>query len=117
MNTTYFVMAVRPIQGNEDEADFIIDDDTLVIDAIEKCNLESLDVSEDKIKKAFPRHKIMVTYLPLFESFSRLSKIIELEAQLVKEGQIAHVDNDPSRIRKAFDWEKKHNTATHSGSC
>ena len=117
MNTTYFVMAVRPIKDNEDEADFIIDDETLVIDAIEKCNLESLTASEEKIKRAFPKHKTMVTYLPLFESFSQLSRIIELEVQLVKEGQIAHVDNDPSRLGKAFDWEKKHNTATHSGSC
>ena len=75
MKTTYFVIAVRLIKDNEDEADFIINDETLVIDAVEKCSLENLTKSESKIKDAFPKHQIMVTYLPLFESFGLLSKM------------------------------------------
>lgn len=108
---------MRPIKEGEDEADFLIDGETLVIDAVERCSLENLTVSESLIKGAFPRHKIMVTHLPLFESFGLLSTMTELEAKLTQEGQIAHVDSKPSRLRLAFDWQKKHNTATHSGSC
>ena len=43
--------------------------------------------------------------------------MIDLEKELVESGEIAHVDNDQSRLRKAFDWECKHNTAIHSGNC
>ena len=117
MKTTYFVIAVRPIKDNEDEADFIINDETLVIDAVEKCGLENLTTSEDKIKKAFPKHKIIVTHLPLLELFCLLSRIDELEAELIQDGLVAHVDSTPSRLGMAFDWEQKHNAATHSGKC
>ncbi len=115
--TTYFIIALRSIKDSESEADFIFGDETLVIDAVEKCSLENLTKSESKIKEAFPKHQIMVTYLPLFESFGLLSKMIDLEKELVESGEIAHVDNDQSRLRKVFDWECKHNTAIHSGNC
>ena len=117
MKTTYFVIAVRLIKDNEDEADFIINDETLVIDAVEKCGLENLTASEDKIKKAFPKHQIMVTHLPLLELFGLLSRIDELEAELIQDGLVAHVDSTPSRLGIAFDWEQKHNAATHGGKC
>ena len=117
MKTTYFVIAVRPIRDNEDEADFIINDETLVIDAVEKCGLENLTASEDKIKKAFPKHQIIVTHLPLLELFCLLSKIDELEAELIQDGLVAHVDSTPSRLGMAFDWEQKYNATIQKGSC
>ena len=115
--TTYFIIALRPIKDSESEADFIFGDETLVIDAVEKCSLENLTKSESKIKEAFPKHQIMVTYLPLFESFGLLSKMIDLESELAKTGEIAHADNSPSRLRAAFDWEQKHNATIQKGSC
>lgn len=117
MKTTYFVIAVRSIRDNEDEADFIINDETLVIDAVEKCDLENLTIGEEKIRKAFPKHKIMVTHLPLLELFSLLSNISEFEVELIQDGLVAHIDSAPSRLGVAFDWEQKHNAATHSGKC
>ena len=115
--TIYFVVAMRPIGNNEDEADFIINDETLVIDAVERCSMLEFDSAAEKLKKAFPLHTIMITYLPLLEAFGMLTHIQDLEKELVKSGEIAHVDNDQSRLRKAFDWECKHNTAIHGGSC
>lgn len=117
MKTTYFVIAVRPIRDNEDEADFIINDETLVIDAVEKCDLENLTIGEEKIRKTFPKHKIMVTHLPLLELFSLLSNISEIEIELIQEGLVAHVDSAPSRLGVAFDWEQKHNATIQKGSC
>ena len=58
-----------------------------------------------------------MTHLPLLELFCLLSRIDEIEAELIQDGLMAHVDRTPSRLGIAFDWEQKHNAATHGGKC
>ena len=115
--TIYFVVAMRLATDQDTETDFIFNDDHFVIDAVERCSMLEFDSATEKLKKAFPLHTIMITYLPLFEAFGMLTRIQDLEKELIESGEIAHVDNDQSRLRKAFDWECKHNTAIHSGNC
>ena len=118
-DTTYFVMALR-LSGENDqdqEIDFIINNECFVIEAVERCNMLELTEAENKIKHAFPKHKVMITYMPLFDMFGILTRIGELEAELIQDGLVAHVDSAPSRLGIAFDWEQKHNAATHSGKC
>ena len=47
----------------------------------------------------------MITYMPLFDMFGILTRIDELEAELIQDGLVPHVDRTPSRLGIAFDWE------------
>lgn len=115
--TIYFVVAMRLATDQDTETDFIFNDDHFVIDAVERCSMLEFDSATEKLKKAFPLHTIMITYLPLFEAFGMLTRIQDLESELAKTGGIAHADNNPSRLRAAFNWEQKHNAIIQKGSC
>ncbi|NAR91512.1 hypothetical protein [Acinetobacter haemolyticus] len=115
--TVYFVMALRLATDHDVESDFIFGDDHFLIEAVERCNMLELTEAENKIKHAFPKHKVMITYMPLFEAFGMLTRIQDLESELAKTGGIAHADSNPSRLRAAFDWEQKHNATIQKGSC
>jgi hypothetical protein len=118
-DTTYFVMAMR-LSGDNDEdqeIDFIIGDDCYVIEAVERCNMLELTNAELKVKKAFPKHKTMITHLPLFEMFETLSTLQDLEKEVAESGEIFHYNSDGSRLRDAFYWENKHNPVINNGKC
>lgn len=115
--TVYFVIALRLATDHDAESDFIFGDDHFLIEAVERCSMLEFDSATKKIKKAFPLHKVMITYQPLFEAFGMLTRIQDLESEMAETGGIAHADSNPSRLRAAFDWECKHNTAIHSGNC
>lgn len=118
-DTTYFVMALR-LSGENDqdqEIDFIINNKCFVIEAVERCNMPELTEAENKIKHAFPKHKVMITYMPLFDMFGILTRMQDLEREAAESGEIIHYEHNTSRVKDAFYWEDKHNPVVNNGKC
>lgn len=115
MNCRYFTLACRIATDHDDEIDFIIDGESLVVKAIEVCDRFGISEAHDKLMARFPRHKVITTHLPLFELLGIELELLDLEAQMAE--QFVGMSSRTGRIAEAFNWERKHDAIRQYGSC
>lgn len=113
----YITMACRVATEQDKEVDFILNGESLVIEAIEVCGKDGIATAHDKLNEHFPNHQVITTHMPLFGYFDMALEIMDLEAEIAKSGQTFHHKGKPHRLDDAFNWEKKHNPVVQNGSC
>ncbi|KAA8731008.1 hypothetical protein F4V57_14235 [Acinetobacter qingfengensis] len=113
----YITMACRIAIDEDEEVDFIVNGESLVIVAIESCGKDGIEIAHDKLMNHFPNHKVITTHMPLFGYFDTALEIMDLEAEIAKCGQTFHHEDKPHRLDDAFNWEELHNPVVQKGSC
>ncbi|OTG85818.1 hypothetical protein B9T31_09485 [Acinetobacter sp. ANC 4558] len=98
----YLTMACKDATDQDEEVDFILNGESLVIVAVEVCLQNGIKDAHEKLINAFPNHKVMTTYAPLFNYFQSVLELQTLEAEL-SIGDSAMGDH---RLDKAFHWKE-----------
>lgn len=112
----YLIFVCRKANDHDDEVDFIIDEEKLVIIAESKANLFNLDEKKQELEGKFPQQKVFITHRPLFNLIETLDQLEKLEAAMIADGDL--IGSKPTgRIVDAFNWNGKHDTARQVGSC
>lgn len=112
----YLIFSCRKACDNDEEVDFIVDDEKLVIVAASKANIFNLEDQELELKEKFPHQKIVMTHRHLFNLIETLDQLEKLEAAMIADGDL--IDSKPTgRIAEALNWNVKHDTARQVGSC
>ena len=112
----YLVFACRFATPNDQEVDFIIDDEKLVVEAASRANLHNLEEKQIAIEAHYTKHKILITHQPLFGLIGTLIQLAELEAAMIADGDLIN-QRPAGRIANAFNWESKHDGARQVGRC
>lgn len=114
----YVTMACRLAVDQDEEIDFILNGESLVIKAIEVCGQDDIATVHDKFCDYFPNHRVITTHMPLFGYLGMTLEIMDLETEIAKSGQtLLHHKDKPHRLDDAFNWEKKHNPTLQNGNC
>lgn len=112
----YLIFACRLATTNDQEVDFIVGDEKLVVEAASKANMHNLEEKQSAIVLHHPKHKILVTHQPLFNLIDTLGQLAKLEVVVIAGGNLVG-DKPTGRIVDAFDWENKHDGARQIGRC
>ena len=94
-------MALRAANDDEVEADFIINGETLVIEATEVIEPECIATAHNSMQEYYPHCKIIVTHTPLLNMLCLGAELDYLESEMNKIGLSSHKKRT-DRISKTF---------------
>lgn len=103
----YLVISCRNAVEADLECDLIVDDNHILVDAIERVNLSDLDGAEQRLKDAFPQNTLITTHTPFLNLIMLAVKRQDLELRLSALGGTPISKPDDNRVSKAFGWKDK----------
>lgn len=103
----FLVISCRDTNDADLECDLIIDDKHILVDAIERVDLDGLEDAEQRLKDTFPQNTLITTHIPFLNLIMLAVKRQDLELQLNDLGETAISKPDDNRVSKAFRWKDK----------
>ncbi|MEB6679888.1 hypothetical protein [Acinetobacter lwoffii] len=106
----FLVISCRPTTDADHETDLIINDQHLVIEAIERTDMSGLSDAESDLKLYRPDNILITTHLFVLNLIQLATQRQDIEFQLLALGEKAEIKPSDSRVGQAFHWRE---TKTH----
>ncbi len=103
----YLVISCRPATNADRGTDLIVNDKHLVIEAVERTDISSLDDAESDLKTHFPNNLMITIHLHVLNLIQPSVQRQDVEAQLLALGEKPKVEPSSSRAGQAFYWREK----------